>query len=73
MCIFSNSNISFHCKICKTSIKDADSAAQCDSCQFFIYMKCNNLNRIDYEYLQGSNDPWFCISCCNEIFPISYL
>ena len=32
-------------------------------------MKCNNLNHIDYKYLQGSNDPWFCISCCNEIFP----
>ena len=31
-------------------------------------MKCNNLNHIDYKYLQRSNDPWFCISCCNEIF-----
>ena len=31
-------------------------------------MKCNNLNYSDCQYLQGSNDPWFCISCCNEIF-----
>ena len=36
-------------------------------------MKCNNLNHIDYKYLQGSNDPWFCISCCNEIFPFGTL
>ena len=31
-------------------------------------MKRNNLNHIDYNYLQGSNDPWFCIPCYNEIF-----
>ena len=36
-------------------------------------MKCNNLNHIDYKYLQGSSDPWFCISCCNEIFPFGIL
>ena len=36
-------------------------------------MKCNNLNHIDYKYLQGSNDPWLCISCCNKIFPFGTL
>ena len=39
----------------------------------WIDMKCNNLNHIDYKYLQGSNDPWFCISYCNEIFPFGTL
>ena len=28
----------------------------------------NQLNYIDYKYLQGSNDTWSCISCCNEMF-----
>ena len=69
----SNSNITIPCKICNTNIKDTDSATQCDICQFWIHMKCNNLNHIDYKYLQGSNDPWFCISCCNEIFPFGTL
>ena len=32
-------------------------------------MKCNNLNHIDYKYLQGSNYPWYCLSCCSKIFP----
>ena len=73
MHIFSNSNITFPCKICNTKINDTDSAAQCDISQFWIYMKCNNLNHIDYKYLQGSNDPWFCILCCNEIFPFGTL
>ena len=67
MCISSNSNISFPYKKCNTNIKDTD--AQCDICQFWIHVKCNNLNHIDYKYLQGWNDSWFCISSCNEIFP----
>ena len=47
MCVSSNSNIIFLCKICNTNIKDTDSAAQCDICQFWIHIKCNNLNHID--------------------------
>ena len=31
-------------------------------------MKCNNLNHIDYKYLKGSNDPWYCLFCCSNIF-----
>ena len=34
MCITSNSNTVFPCKIFNTNIKDRDSAAQCDICQF---------------------------------------
>ena len=71
MSISSNSNITFLCKICNTNIKDTDRAAKCDICQFWIHMKCINLNHVDHKYLQGSNDPWFCISCCNEIFPFA--
>ena len=62
----------FPWKICNINIKDTDSAAQCDIYQFWIHMKCNNLNHIDARYLQGSSDPWFCI-CCNEIFPFEIL
>ena len=61
MCIPSYSNIVFPCKICNTNIKDTDSASQHDNSQFLIHMKYNDLNDIDYKYLQGSNDPSFCI------------
>ena len=62
MCI---SYITFPCKICNTNIKGTDSATQCDIC---IHMECD-LIHIDYKYLQGTNNPSFCTSCCNEIFP----
>ena len=32
-------------------------------------MKCNKLNHIDYNYLQGSNDPWCYFSCSSKMFP----
>ena len=37
MCISSNSNITLPHKICNTNIKDTDSPAQCDICQFWTY------------------------------------
>ena len=73
MCVSSNSNIAFHCKICNISIKDEDNAVRCDICQFWIHIKCNKLNYIDYEYLHGSNDLWYSIKCCEKAFPLETL
>ena len=73
MCVPSNSNIAFPSKICNININNKDRAVQCDICQFWIHIKCNKLNHIDYKYLQGSNDPWYCISCCDEIVPFGTL
>ena len=36
-------------------------------------LKNNKLNHIDYKYLQGSSDPWFCFCCCSSIFPFGFL
>ena len=74
MCIFINvNNIVYPCKICHVNVSNKESAAQCDICQSWVHMKCNKLNHIDYKYLQGSNDPWYCLSCCNKIFPFETL
>ena len=74
MCISSNSNVTFPCKICNTNnIKDINNAAQCNICQFWIHMKCNNQNHIDHKNLEESYYPWFCISYCNEIFSFETL
>ena len=55
MCVSSSSNIVFPCKICNININNKDSVIQCDS-QFWIDIKCNKLNHIDYNCLEGSND-----------------
>ena len=62
-------NIVYYCKICHVNVNNKESAAQCNICQSWVYIKCNKLNHIDYKYLQGSTDPWHCLSCCNNILP----
>ena len=73
MCVSSNCNMVFPCKICNININDKNSAVQRDICQFWIHIKWNKLNQIDYKYLQGPNDPWYCMSWCDEIFPYETL
>ena len=38
-----------------------------------MQLRCNKLNLVDYKYLQGSADPWFCLSCCSTILPLGNL
>ena len=42
-------------------------------CQFWVHQRCNKHNLADYKYLQGSTDPWFCLSCCSVILPFGNL
>ena len=46
--------------------------------QFYVIFvkhgsKCNYLNYIDYKYLQGSNESWYCLSCTTMLFPFGNL
>ena len=43
----------FPCKVCAKNIQDKDKAVQCDLCELWIHIKCNNLNYLDYRYLQN--------------------
>ena len=52
----------FPCRIC-----------QCDLCELCIHIKCNNLNYLDYRYLQNCDETWYCIECCSTIFPFNSL
>ena len=74
MCISKNANnIVYPCKVCHVNVNNKDSAAQFDICQSWVHIKCNKLNHIDYKYLQGSYEPWYCLSRCSEIFPFGTL
>ena len=74
MCISKNvNNIVYPCKTGHVNVNNKDSADQYDICQSWFYIKCNELNLIDYKYLQSSNEPCYCLSCCNKIFPFGTL
>ena len=63
----------FPCRICAKIIHDKDKVVQCDICEFWIHIKCNNLNYLDYRYLQNCDESWYCIECCSTIFPFNSL
>ena len=44
----------FHEKIVKTRYK----AICCDLCIKWIYIKCNNLNDLNYGYLKNNDETW---------------
>ena len=57
----------FSGKICE-NVHDKDKAVQCDLCELWIHIKCNNLNYLGYRYLQNCDESWYCIECCSTIF-----
>ena len=72
MCSETN-NPKFPCRHCAKNVHDKDKAVQCDLCDYWIYIKCNNLNYLDYRYLQTCNEPWFYIESCSKIFLLNSL
>ena len=63
----------FSCKLCSKNVSDYDHAILCEVCQTWVHMKCNHLNCIDDKYLQGCDEPWYCLPCTNTLFPFSNL
>ena len=66
-------NTQFSCKICKLNVNKNAKEIQYDLCKYWVHTECNHLNYIDYKYFQGSNDPWFCATCCSAICPFASL
>ena len=57
----------------KKKVSENVKAVPCDLCELWVHIKCNNLNYLDYRYLQNSNESWYCIECCSTIFPFNSL
>ena len=52
--------------------KRSDMAIFCDHCDNWIRIKCNNLDKLDYEMFKSTADPWFCIICTSDIYLFNY-
>ena len=63
----------FACRICTKNVYDKDKAVLCELCELWIPIKCNNLNYLDYRYLQNCDESWYCKECCSTIFPFNSL
>ena len=52
----------FPCKLWPKNVSDNDYTISYDLCQKWVHIKCNHINFIEYKYLQGCNEPWYCLN-----------
>ena len=45
------------CRICAKKISDKDKDVQHDLCELWVNIKCNNLNYLNYRYVQNKENP----------------
>ena len=51
-----------------------ESSIFCDFCNSWVHPKCNYLNFLDFEHINGNNsDPLLCYKCTSETFPFGNL
>ena len=63
----------FPCSVCHKSIGDKENSIFCDLCKLWVHIKCNNHNYVDYQYLSGCTDPWYCLNCNSEVYALGNL
>ena len=61
--------IKFPCSVCSKSVASNHNALCCDSCDKWVHIKCNFLNKRTYRQLQKDKSPWFCINCIKDQLP----
>ena len=61
--------IKFPCGVCNKTVAKNHNAVYCDSCDRWVHLKCNFLNKNTYRKLQKDNSPWFCINCVKNHLP----
>ena len=52
-----SSAVKFPCKNCENNLTNSDRAIQCDLRDSWVHIKCNDVNYINYKFLQNSYDP----------------
>ena len=60
-------------KICGKNVHGKGKTVQCDLQELLIHIKCNNLNYLEYRYLQNCDESWYCLECCTAISPFNSL
>ena len=63
----------FPASVWHKSIGNKENSIFCDLCKLWVHIKCNHINYVDYQYLSGCNDPWYCLNCNSEIYALANL
>ena len=61
--------VQFPCLKCSRAVAKNHKAVQCDICDKWVHIACNNLNTYTYKKLQKDKSPWYCICCLQKELP----
>ena len=61
--------VQFPCLKCNRAVAESHKAVQCDICDKWVYIACNNLNTYMCKKLQKDNSPAYCICCLQNELP----
>ena len=61
--------VQFPCLKCNRAVAKNHKAVQCDICDKWVHIACNNLNTYTNKKLQKDKSPWYCICCLQKELP----
>ena len=61
--------VKFPCLVCNRTVAKNHRAVQCDLCDSWVHIACNNLNLYTYRKLQKEKSPWYCMCCFRKELP----
>ena len=65
--------VQFSCLVGNRNTAKNHRAVQCDLCDSWIHIACNNLNLYTYRKLQKDKSPWYCICCFGRELPYGFI
>lgn len=63
--------IKFPCGVCFKAVAKNHRSVNCDICNKWIHIRCNNIDKSTYEKLQNSSEKWYCSICLKNTFPFT--
>ena len=65
---------SIKCPKCDKRVWDNQNLIYCDSCHFWLHLKCSSLKKEEFDYLsENPSSLRFCCYCVKNIFPFHKL
>ena len=64
--------IKFPCGICKKPVAVSHHAIQCDTCSYWVHIKCNHTTNNEYTRLIESDEAWSCLRCIQSEIPFKH-
>ena len=65
--------VQFPCLVCNRTVAKNHRAVQCDLCDSWVHVACNNLNLYTYRKLQKDKSPWYCMCWFRKELPYEFI